>query len=277
MPSQTIADNLGAEIARLRAAGVLSVDAIPSASTQPLRIADGMGDANCPKCRGLGYVRDEVAVGRHDTRAAREFGKLHPCECSQARTQAAQTARLRSETGMDETDLAATWGQLYRTPATSEALQAVRHTLERSWGWVYLWGEPGPGKTALLKTAVSESARSRIGAVFVSWPDLLNHMRQGFSKGDYDRRVEAWRDVPVLAIDEFGRAKESEWTAEAQVLIFNHRYESALHKQTVTLFASNFAADSERVDNWFYDRLRDGRFQIVKVAGPSLRPAMREG
>jgi DNA replication protein DnaC len=111
--------------------------------------------------------------------------------------------------------------------------------------------------------------------VFVTWPDLLNHMRQGFRDGDYDERVEAWRSVPVLAIDEYGRAKESEWVAEAQVLVLNHRHESALHKKTVTLFASNFAPDSERVDDWLYDRLRDQRHQIVKVTGPSLRPVMK--
>lgn len=266
----SLADGLQAEIARLREAGLLPAPVAPAPAPQPLRVTDGMGDPDCPICHGLGYLSLERQPGE------REFGKLQPCECATVRIEQARAARLHAETGLDETGLALGWGQLYRTPEITEAVTAVRKTLTRGWGWVYLHSEPGPGKTVLLETAVAETARAGVGAVFVTWPDLLNHMRRGFRDGDYDERVEAWRSVPVLAVDEFGRAKESEWVAEAQVLIFNHRYKSALNKKTVTLFASNFAPDSERVDDWFYDRLRDGRFQIVKVAGPSLRPAMRE-
>jgi DNA replication protein DnaC len=271
-----IADSLGAEVTRLRAAGLIPATTSPVPATQPLRVTGGLGDPDCPHCHGLGYVRDEVALTGRDAYAPKEFGKVHACQCAQSRIQAAQTVRLRSETGMDESDLQLGWGQLYRTPGTTDAVTAVRQTLARGWGWAYLWGEPGPGKTVLLKTAVAETARAGAGAVFVTWADLLNHMRRGYAEGDYDERLEAWRSVPVLAVDEYGRAKESEWVREAQTLVFNHRYESALAKKTVTLFASNFAPDSEHVDDWFYDRLRDGRFRIVKVAGPSLRPDMRE-
>lgn len=270
-----IADSLGAEVARLRAEGILPERAAAAPTPQPLRVTDGLGDPDCPICHGLGWLRRDVPGNFRDDSVAREFGKLEPCNCAVARLEAAKSARIRSQTGMAEEDLALGWGQLYHTPGITDAITTVRHTLARGWGWVYLWGEPGPGKTVLLKTAVAESVRAGVGAVFVSWPDLLRHMRAGYDAGDYDQRVEAWRAVPVLAVDEFGRAKESEWVREAQVLVFNHRHESALSKKTVTLFASNFAADSDRVDDWFYDRLRDGRYQIVRVSGPSLRPAMR--
>ena len=273
-----VADSLTAETQRLRDAGVLPAGPLPPVpASRTIRITDGLGDPDCPHCHGLGYVRDEVALGgRNDTRAPAEYGKVHPCACSEARIKIAQTAVLRGQTGMDDVDLGLSWTGLYETPGTGAAIAAVRHTLGRAWGWVYLWGEPGPGKSMLLKTAVAETVRSGVGAVFVTWPDLLNHMRRGFKDGDYDERVEAWRSVPVLAVDELGRAKESEWVSEAEVLIFNHRHESALRHQTITLLAGNFAPDSERIDDWFYDRLRDGRYQIVHVSGPSLRPAMRE-
>lgn len=271
-----IADSLGAELARLRAAGILPEKNQPAPATQPLRITDGLGDPDCPKCHGLGYLRIDIPANFRDERVAREFGKLQPCDCAAVRIQSAKTAQLRRETGMAEADLALTWAQIYQMPGITDAITAVRHALQRGWGWVYLWGPPGPGKTVLAKTAVAEAVRASAGAVFVTWPDLLNHMRLGFKQDDYDQRVEAWRSVPVLAIDEFGRAKESEWTAEAQVTIFNHRYESGLHKETVTIFTSNFAPDSERVDDWFYDRLRDGRFEIVNVTGKSMRPDMKD-
>src|SRR5258707_8955229 len=163
MKPQRIADSLPAEITRLREAGLLPEHSAPAPAARPLRVTGGMGDPDCPICHGLGYVRNDVPVGGSDTHAARDFGKLEPCPCARARLQAAQTARLRAETGMDDADLALGWGQLYHTQATAEAITAVRQTLTRAWGWVYLHGEPGPGKTVLLKTAIAETARTGAG------------------------------------------------------------------------------------------------------------------
>src|SRR5258708_4339232 len=174
-----IADSLGAELARLREAGLLPERGTPAPSAQPLRVTDGVGDPDCPICHGLGYLRNDAPVGSSETRAAREFGRLSPCECAASRLKAQQAIRLSTETGMAEADLALGWGQLYQTAGIAEAITAVRHTLTRGWGWVYLHGEPGPGKTVLLKTAVAETVRAGVGAVFISWPDLLRHMRGG--------------------------------------------------------------------------------------------------
>lgn len=71
-----------------------------------------------------------------------------------------------------------------------------------------------------------------------------------------------------------GRCRtETEWVAEARAKIFNARYESAAHqRKTITLFSSNFVP--ERGEDWFADRIRDGRFTVVEVTGPSMRPLM---
>lgn len=287
MPPERIADTLALETARLREAGLLpdthrntsgGAGQSAQAAASPLLSPGDLGDPDCPHCRGLGYTRADRPLATRDqgTRAPEEFGKLEMCACARERTARAQTAQLQRATGLDDVDLALSWGVLYQTAGIEAGRRALRETLLRGWGWVYLHGAPGPGKTVLLKTAVAESVRAGRGAVFVTWPDLLAHLRAGFDAGDYDERVSAWRAVRSLAVDEFGRAKDTEWVREAQVRVFNHRYESALRRETVTLFASNFAPDSERVDDWFYDRLRDGRFQICEVAGPSLRPAMKD-
>jgi DNA replication protein DnaC len=225
-----------------------------------------VGDPHCATCKGLGYVRLDLPVGHPD------FGRLFACDCAAQRLEAAQAARLSAASALEPEDLGLTWTSVGRTPALAPAVDAVRETLDRGWGWVYLWGPPGPGKTLVLKTAIAECLRRHQGAVFVNWFDLLDHLRAGYSKGDYDERLTLWRTAPVLAVDEFGRAKESEWVREAQGKVFTPRYESALRRRSITLFGSNFEPD--KAEDWFADRLADGRFKIVQVGGPSMRPYM---
>lgn len=224
------------------------------------------GDPACSACRGIGYLRLELPLGHPS------FGKLFVCECAEGKVQAARANRLSRASALEPEDLTITWDNVALTAPLSPAVEAVRETLKRGWGWVYLYGPPGPGKTLVLKAAIAECLREHRGAVFVNWFDLLDHLRAGYDKGDYDERLAQWREAPVLAVDEFGRAKDSEWVREAQGKVFTPRYESALRKRTVTLFGSNF--EPAKAEDWFADRLADGRFKIVQVGGPSMRPLM---
>lgn len=226
-----------------------------------------VGDPECSQCRGLGYMRLDLEPGQP------HFGELFVCDCAAAQVAAAEARRLASASMLAPEDLALTWGGIVQTPGIAAAVQAVQHTLARGYGWVYLWGPPGPGKTLVLKTAVAETLRARKPGVIAMWADMLDHLRAGYDAGNFDERVNAWRTTPLLAIDEYARAKDSEWVAEARAKIFNPRYESAAsHKRTVTLFSSNYAP--ERGEDWFADRIRDGRFVVVEVTGPSMRPLM---
>lgn len=224
------------------------------------------GDVDCKTCLGVGYVRVDMPVGHPD------FGKLFVCDCAATRVRVASTERLKKNAGLSTADVELTWGSINNTPGIERVIPVIRRTVQRGWGWVFTHGPVGIGKTLLLKTAVAETLRASRGAVLVLWPDLLDHLRKGYDAGDYDARLAAWRDAPVLAVDEFGRAKDTEWVREAQVKIFEPRYESALAKKTVTLFASNFAP--EAAEGWFADRVRDSRFAVAEVFGPSMRPLM---
>lgn len=231
------------------------------------RLSDGTpGDPNCEACKGNGCFRADVMPG-HTL-----FGKLLECECARPLREARISEHLQGQAGLPGGALRLSWADMVTTDAIAPAIAVAQTLLARGWGWGYFFGPYGPGKTTLLKTAVAESIRAERPAVFVMWADLLNHLRQGFANDDYDARIQAWRSVPVLAVDEMGRAKESDWVADARNLIFNPRYESALAGQTVTLFASNTA--TSELDGWLGDRMRDGRFFIQPVLGDSMRPVM---
>lgn len=225
-----------------------------------------VGDPDCPDCKGIGYMRLDVPVG-HEF-----FGKLLICECSQDRINAARTEKLQRASALEPEDLALNWGQIMRTPAIDGAIEATRQALARGWGWVYLWGPPGPGKSLVLKCAVADMVRAGRDAVYANWSDMLQHMRAGYDAGDFDDRVEAWRSVSVLAIDEYGRAKDTDWAREIRNRVMNQRYETAVVRKSITLFASNFPPDDG--EDWLTDRIRDGRFRVVEVNGPSMRPSM---
>lgn len=233
------------------------------------------GDPACQLCKGHGFYRLNLSAPSVAGPGHPRYGKLFECECRTALRLRDEAERLQQASALSVDDRALTWGGITDNGAVREAIISVRHILTRGHGWAYLWGPPGPGKTLVLKTAVAETVRQGKPAVFVVWADLLHHLRQGFSAGDYDKRLEAWRNADVLAVDEFGRAKESEWVREAQVLIFNHRYERAAGGRTVTLFSSNFAPrDTDHIEPWFGDRIEDGRFFVRHMDGPSMRPLM---
>jgi DNA replication protein DnaC len=253
-------------VLQLKSAAVSSVaedwqSALPAGSKW--RPGD-LGDPACPECHGVGYMRLDMPIG-HPV-----FGKLFICECAEIGLQAAMTARLQQASKLSDQDLALTWGNVVLTDDTKPAMMAVRATLNAGFGWCYIWGPSGPGKTQLLKATVAECIRAGTPAVYANWADLLEHLRLGYDAGDFNERVERWRTVPVLVVDEFGRAHDTEWVREAQARIFNHRYESAIGHDTITLFGSNFPP--EQGDEWFADRARDGRFKVIQMTGPSLRP-----
>lgn len=251
-----------------RVTPVIPIDAEIERRLNDKLLWDGYPSPNpdCPNCKGAGCFRLDIPRGY--TR----YGAIFACECRYDAILRARAEKLQSASMLAAGDLALTWASIIRTPAIAEALEQVRAALERGYGWVYLWGPPGPGKTLVLKTAVAECLRASKPAVMAMWADLLDHLRAGYDSKDFDERVDLWRTVPVLAVDEFGRAKNSDWVQEARAKIFNPRYESAHYQKTVTLFASNFAPETS--EDWFADRLRDGRFSVVEVNGPSMRPLM---
>lgn len=238
-----------------------------AASPRPPHTAVGDGDPHCGICGGLGYIRFDLPVG------APQFGRVYLCQCRAREAHERAARQLEAQSGLEAQDEALSWNRLIAMPGLVVAIAAVQRYLLRGWGWVYLWGDPGPGKTLMLKTAVAEFVRSERSAALITWADLLAHLRAGYTDDTYDERLQLWRTVRLLAIDEMGRAKESEWVREVESRLLNYRYEQGvIYKRSLTLFASNLAETA--YDEWLSSRLRDGRNHVVHVESPDLRPAM---
>ena len=100
--------------------------------------------------------------------------------------------------------------------AQSDIGERVCRIVERGRG-AYLWGEPGRGKTYAaahaVRVAVERSKGTKPPAKLVSAKHLLDSIRDGFNGGDRDalRRAET---VPLLALDDLGAERPTDWAIE---------------------------------------------------------------
>jgi len=169
-----------------------------------------------------------------------------------------------------------TWDKIDASGAVAKAIKAVKETLQRGSGWVYLYGPPGRAKTMILKAAQNDPAAG-LRVVFTDMLKIMDNLRGAF---DYEagqtelrRRQQHWIDIPVLLIDEFDRFKQSEFTVERVYAIMDARYEGALIGKTVTIMASNAAPST--YEPYLRSRLEDGRNIIVRIDGPDVRLGVR--
>lgn len=176
--------------------------------------------------------------------------------------------------GLDDTDRTLEWSAVKKWQNTLDAVKAVKQVLRRGYGWVYLWGPPGLGKTLTLKIAVAEMLRERKQAAYTRMAEILDDLRAAFDarnpSEESQRKLDWWASLPVLCIDEFDRVRATEYAAERRFLLMDRRYEQALREKSVTIMTSN--ASPETLDGYLYDRVADGRFTIVRLAGDSFRP-----
>jgi len=222
--------------------------------------------AGCPVCGGLGLVRYDAPLD--DFR----FGRLFPCPNL-------PEERLHQEGryGLfwdEQRNLS--WESVLPTNKVEPALEAVRRAVERGGGWVYLWGGYGTAKTLILKTAVAEALRADKEAVYARMVDLLDELRAAYDEDKASRalveRIHYYTALPLLALDEIDRVKETEWARERIFQIIDRRYTSAELGRGATLLASN--SSPEALDGYLCSRVRDGRFEVVEMQGADLRPGL---
>ena len=226
-----------------------------------------VGKPNCPTCFGVGYVSVNVNVG-HPL-----FGKALVCDCQEADHQSRIVAKLRGQSSLMEDDFRLRWSSIRQIPEQAQIRAAIERALANRYGWVFAWGAPGVGKSLILKTAVSECIIAQTGAVYARWDEILDHLRQGYGKNEYDERLEMWQSVGILCIDELGRERETDWGTEQAHKLIDKRYRAFGYRKCVTIFSSNFAPTT--FDNSLASRFTDARGEVVKVGGVDLRSVKR--
>lgn len=158
--------------------------------------------------------------------------------------------------------------------ARSDLGERVCRLVERGRG-AYLWGEPGRGKTYAaahsVRASVEGSRGPKVPAKLVSARQLLDSIRDGFNGGDRDalRRAEA---VPLLALDDLGAERPTDWAIETLTGLIDARTAEGLP----TIVTSNYSLGQLR-ELWggmpgarIASRL-GGACERIEVTGPDRR------
>ena len=108
-----------------------------------------------------------------------------------------------------------------------------------------LYGSPGAGKTHLMVAALRYLALEKgVSGKYVEFMLLLSDIKAGFSanQGHMDV-IRALVAVPVLAIDELGKERGTEWERSMLDEVISRRFNSGL----ATIFATNYFLDEKPV------------------------------
>jgi DNA replication protein DnaC len=147
-----------------------------------------------------------------------------------------------------------------------QALEEARRYAADPQGWLVFTGKYATGKTHLAAAIGNFSAAAGILPLFISVPDLMDHLRATFhpeSRESYDQRFDEIKSSPMLILDDLGGQNPSPWVNEKLYQLFNYRYYGKL--PTVVTTSSTL----EKLDERLLSRISDSKLcRIVKLDIP---------
>ena len=137
----------------------------------------------------------------------------------------------------------------------------------------YLYGPPGTGKTWAAACAVRAAVLRGRPARLVAASRLLDEIREGYDGGDRDaasRAASTW----LLALDDLGAERETEWAVERLTRLVDDRTAAGLP----TIVTSNYRLGQLRdriggVDGARIASRLGGACELVEMAGQDRRLA----
>jgi DNA replication protein DnaC len=127
----------------------------------------------------------------------------------------------------------------------------------------------GNGKTHLAASIANYLSKKGESVLFISVPDLLDHLRATFSPSSvirYDRRFSEIRTAPFLILDDLGTESATPWAREKLYQLLNYRYNARL--PTVITTSTPISKLDPRLESRMMDERRS-TFFVIKA--PSYR------
>lgn len=193
-------------------------------------MANGLpGDPNCPHCKGLGYLRQDLPIGHPD------FGKLQICNCRHGQISQQIHARLFALSNLDELahltfENFQPRGRVGLRPLQADSLELAynqaRLFAQSLNGWLLIQGYYGSGKTHLAAAIANFAVSMGVPTLFLTVPDLLDTLRFAYDDpaATFEARFDEIRSAPLLVLDDFGTQNATSWAREKLFQITNYRY-----------------------------------------------------
>ena len=200
-----------------------------------------------------------------------QFGKAEPCDCVLREASDVRRARLE-RIGHLGPYRRFTFETFDGTGRGARALELTRAFAATPHGWLVLTGPSGSGKTHLAAAIANDCVDRGEPALFVSVPDLLDHLRSSYEPAEdelsYDRLFEQVRGAPLLVLDDIDAVAPTPWAREKLTQVLNTRY----HEQLPTVFTT--AVHPRQLEDRLATRLLDSRSALlVELAASSTGDA----
>ncbi|NPV67291.1 MAG: ATP-binding protein [Anaerolineae bacterium] len=154
------------------------------------------------------------------------------------------------------------------------AFEWARRYAENPQGWLVLTGTYGCGKTHLAAAIANHRQSNGESVVFVTVPDLLDHLRATFSPSStvsYDRLFQDVRNAGLLVLDDLGVENASPWAREKLFQIIDYRYRARL--ATVITMSRPLDEIDERLASRIGDPSRGVVFAITATSYRGRKPS----
>ena len=219
----------------------------------------------------MGYIRLDVPLGHPS------FGRLFPCTCRLEKIALRRDQSLRSVNNLqavkqytfESFSLDGLGISQERQRNLSHAYETALAYARKPEGWLVLIGGYGCGKTHLAAAIANHVLKSGVAPLFVTVPDLLDHLRSTFAPGSpqpYSERFDQVRNTPLLILDDLGTENATPWALEKLFQLLNHRYMARL----ATVVTTN--QDLEHIDARLRSRLVDPDLvEILTILAPDHR------
>jgi DNA replication protein DnaC len=141
-------------------------------------------------------------------------------------------------------------------------------------GFWYIHGPNGVGKTYILIAAINEAIAQGRSGIYLSTTQMLSLLRETFSAKtvglDEPQLLGQIKQATVLCIDELGRERDTDYSAEKLFEIFDHRYRAATQYDhnfpaKLTIFAGNYPL--EELEPYLKSRLSDFQSKVIDLTG----------
>lgn len=226
-----------------------------------------------PLCGGLGVLSHDVPWDHPD------FGRLFRCPNLEPASDQERQSRLRRLSNMEAyADKRFDNFEVPRPQISAEenrslqfARDSARNFAHAPEGWLILTGTYGSGKTHLAAAVGNERLAQGDVVLFITAPDLLDHLRSTFgpsSEIGYDEQFERIRSAQLLILDDLGAENPSPWAGEKLYQLLNHRHSRRLP----TVITTNVDLDS--IEGRIRSRMLDeSLFRHAGISAPDYRTA----
>jgi DNA replication protein DnaC len=206
--------------------------------------------ATCEVCHGKGYIEHEDGI---------EICPNDP--------------RKYYDTGVELEDKSIP-GLLKKTNALTAIQSAMSELIKAGYGMVYLQGDYGIGKTVFAKSFTVDAVIGYGSALYRRQSELVNYLRASYDnehgQSEYKHRLDRFKGVKWLVIDEVGRDRLTDFGVESMAELIDARYQGALKKQLMTVLISNKAPE-DVFEAYVVDRIRDTKMRMLVLKSKSQR------